>query len=459
MGLFSHRQTRSVRHLKRKNAQQSIWARARAQGSPFSIEDLEQRQMLSFDAHVNFQPAGKPAPAGYVADSGQTYGARANGATYGWTTAGVTVADRWANSDYRKDSLAAMQYGGNYTWEMAVPNGTYKVTIGMGDGNGWNQLQKVNAENVTVVNGTTTMSNRWLEGTATVVVADGKLTLSSPSALSSNALDYMDVVSVDGTTTGDTGTTTGGTGTTTGGTGTTTGGTGTTTGGTDTSGGTTTGGTTTGGTTSGTTSLKVNFQPTTMKAPTGYLADSGKVFGDRGNGNSYGWNKDGSLVTDRWTTADDLHDSLAAMQYGGTYTWEAAVANGTYTVKIVAGDANGWNHLQKITAEGVVAVNGTPTMSQRWAEGTATVTVTDGRLTIASAAGTDQNVINYVEITPAAAGATVGSGATILTSGTGVSSGTTTPPPTDTGTGTGTGGTTTTPPQWTDIPRGKPSIR
>src|SRR3712207_4130247 len=37
-------------------------------------------------------------------------------------------------------------------------------------------------------------------------------------------------------------------------------------------------------------SANVNFQPAAAPVPAGYVADSGKVFGSRGNGFTYGWN-------------------------------------------------------------------------------------------------------------------------------------------------------------------------
>jgi hypothetical protein len=46
------------------------------------------------------------------------------------------------------------------------------------------------------------------------------------------------------------------------------------------------------------------------------------------------------------------------------------------------------------TAEGVLTVNG----AGRWVEGTQTVNVADGRLTVASAAGASGNKICFVEI-------------------------------------------------------------
>ena len=50
-------------------------------------------------------------------------------------------------------------------------------------------------------------------------------------------------------------------------------------------------------------SLHVNFQPTGAAVPAGYLADTGAVFADRGNGFSYGWNLSASSAEDRSTSA------------------------------------------------------------------------------------------------------------------------------------------------------------
>jgi hypothetical protein len=45
-------------------------------------------------------------------------------------------------------------------------------------------------------------------------------------------------------------------------------------------------------------------------------------------------------------------------------------------------------------------VSGTPTSGSRWVEGTARVSVADGRLTITNAAGASNNKICFVAITP-----------------------------------------------------------
>src|SRR5204863_347444 len=53
----------------------------------------------------------------------------------------------------------------------------------------------------------------------------------------------------------------------------------------------------------------------------------------------------------------------------------------------------------KINAENVAIVSGTPTAQNPWVEGTANVTVTDGRLTLTNAAGAVDNRIAFVDIT------------------------------------------------------------
>jgi hypothetical protein len=69
-------------------------------------------------------------------------------------------------------------------------------------------------------------------------------------------------------------------------------------------------------------------------------------------------------------------------------------------VRVVSGDPAYINSVYRTTVEGVLTVNGTPTTSARWIEGTSTVVVSDGRLTIRSAAGASNNKICFVEITP-----------------------------------------------------------
>jgi hypothetical protein len=151
--------------------------------------------------------------------------------------------------------------------------------------------------------------------------------------------------------------------------------------------------------------VRLNFQPARAEVPAGYLVDSGRMFGDRGNGYSYGWNARNATTRDRNAAEapDQRYDTLIHLQRpdvcNGACTWEIALPNGLYAVRLVAGDARYTDSLYRLTVEGVLAIDGTPSDNQRWFEGTVTVTVTDGRLTVSGAEGAVNNKLNFIEIT------------------------------------------------------------
>ena len=163
---------------------------------PRPFEPLESRVHLSFSSHINFQPGGA-APASYLVDKGEAYGTRVGGYTYGWNirnTANVFQRNSPASPDLRYDTVGLMQVAGVSNWQMIVPNGAYTVHIVSGDPNSTSgNVYKINAENVTVVSGTPTAAKPWVEGTATVTVADGRLTLSSPVGAIGNRIDFIDI--------------------------------------------------------------------------------------------------------------------------------------------------------------------------------------------------------------------------------------------------------------------------
>ena len=153
------------------------------------------------------------------------------------------------------------------------------------------------------------------------------------------------------------------------------------------------------------TEIRVNFQLNSAPVPAGYLKDGGQAYGDRGNGRTYGWNVDNSAqMRDRNSpvSPDQRYDTLAYMQRPANpdAVWEISVPNGTYLVHAVAGDASFFDITYRLAVEGVLTVSGTSNSAARWVEGTATVTVSDGRLTIRSAAGATANKICFVDITP-----------------------------------------------------------
>ena len=150
--------------------------------------------------------------------------------------------------------------------------------------------------------------------------------------------------------------------------------------------------------------VAVNFQPAGVPVPPGTLPDNGAVFGARGNGQSYGWNGDNAAqARDRDSPAspDQRYDTLIHLQKPALpdALWELQVPPGKYQVRIVAGDAAFTDSVFALDAEGVRVVTGTPDAAARWLEGTQTVTVSDGRLTVRSGAGAANNKICFIEVT------------------------------------------------------------
>lgn len=153
------------------------------------------------------------------------------------------------------------------------------------------------------------------------------------------------------------------------------------------------------------TTIRVNFQPAAAPVFAGYLVDAGLTFAPRGNGYTYGWNLDISALTrDRnsSTSPDQRYDTLVHLQKpeNPDAVWELVVPNGTYDVRVVAGDAGYADSVYRLTVEGVLVASGTPTPAALWVEGTSTITVVDGRLTIRSGSGATNNKICFVEVTP-----------------------------------------------------------
>jgi len=150
-------------------------------------------------------------------------------------------------------------------------------------------------------------------------------------------------------------------------------------------------------------SVSINFQPANAAVPAGYLADSGAVFGARGNGQSYGWNlSNASTARDRnaSNSLDQRYDTLQHLQKpeNPNARWELAVPNGSYRVRIVAGDASNFDSRFRIAAEGVIAIDATATSATRWFDNTVTVSVADGRLTVSNATSASNNKICFIEV-------------------------------------------------------------
>ena len=122
----------------------------------------------------------------------------------------------------------------------------------------------------------------------------------------------------------------------------------------------------------------VDFQPAGALVPAGYVADTGAAFGDRGGGLAFGWNVTNTLARERNSALapDQRYDTLTQMR-GTANVWEVAVPNGTYSVRIVAGDAGAYDSTYAIAAEGVTVVGGKPTSALRFFDGSPATTRTE----------------------------------------------------------------------------------
>ena len=163
--------------------------------------------------HVNFQVQTTTTPVGYAGDNGQAFDAIRG---YGWESAVDGSATSLvgngrermstASPDKRYDTLVQMQqtsttYGGTTTpgqWEYALVNGTYNVTVAVGDPTATNSSHEIIAEPgsgqvVLVDHFVPTSTTLFATVTRTVTVADGRLTLSATGGTNTK-LDFVDIV-------------------------------------------------------------------------------------------------------------------------------------------------------------------------------------------------------------------------------------------------------------------------
>ncbi|MEX2306915.1 MAG: NPCBM/NEW2 domain-containing protein [Pirellulales bacterium] len=149
--------------------------------------------------------------------------------------------------------------------------------------------------------------------------------------------------------------------------------------------------------------ILINFQEDMAPVPTGYLKDAGHVFGNRGNGHSYGWSSDHTdLDRDRNVNSDQRLDTLLHFHAG--QDWEIAIPNGSYQVTASIGDAgNPGTHT--LNVEGVAYWTNQALASNQFRQLTQSVIVSDGRLTLDQGSAVDKATrINFVEIVPVASG-------------------------------------------------------
>ncbi|MDQ4078201.1 MAG: hypothetical protein M3220_18390 [Chloroflexota bacterium] len=157
-------------------------------------------QDAGLSVKINFQTGSSSVPVGYLADEGLAYGERGNGYTYGWNTdnRGNTRERNSSNApDQRYDTLNHMQLGGSYLWELALPNGEYRVYVVMGDPSYTDQVNSVDIEG-TIRDDPDGQDHFDEYSDIPVTVNDGKLTVQPAPGASNAKIAFIEIVTGEG---------------------------------------------------------------------------------------------------------------------------------------------------------------------------------------------------------------------------------------------------------------------
>lgn len=163
---------------------------------------------IAQNVKINFQPSDSFLPTGYTKDSGLAYAATRG---FGWidqatglpiNISGFARDRNLTNADQRIDTLQHMQFGStpDAAWEYAVPNGTYNVTVSVGDtvnARGvYDSQHTIRVEGDTLINqfqGSNTQ--KYQLNSSTVKVTDGKLTIDALGGFNTK-INYLEIVPI-----------------------------------------------------------------------------------------------------------------------------------------------------------------------------------------------------------------------------------------------------------------------
>ena len=157
-------------------------------------------------------------------------------------------------------------------------------------------------------------------------------------------------------------------------------------------------------------SVNINFQTIAASVPAGYTADTGLPYDAT---RKFGWidpeTKQPVNLQANMRLRSGIGDArqLSLVQMQATTngqvpgTWEYAVANGQYLVTVSAGDVGYYDSNNQINIEGLPAIaDFSHTATVKYRTATATVSVTDGKLTVDASGGTNTKM-NYITFSPA----------------------------------------------------------
>jgi len=149
--------------------------------------------------NFNFQPGLVSVPPNYNLDGGSPFSTRNNGRTYGWLDDETSeprdmtayARDRNLVSEQLIDTFVHMDLDTPAFWAAIVPNGTYSVTVGVGDPANIDSTHAVTVEGaVAVANFTPTEEEPHAVGSVIVRVDDGRLTIRQGDGMNTK-LNYV----------------------------------------------------------------------------------------------------------------------------------------------------------------------------------------------------------------------------------------------------------------------------
>ena len=143
---------------------------------------------------------------------------------------------------------------------------------------------------------------------------------------------------------------------------------------------------------------QVEFGPTGIVPPNGYVADTGALFSAA---KGYGWNETNTLGSGNRgaVNANPLLDSFIYSQAPATWTYD--LANGQYLISLASGDPSSTQGPQQVVVNGVTAVNDVTTGANQFATvSNLPVTVSNGQLNVTIGGGGGNTMLDYLTIQP-----------------------------------------------------------
>ncbi|MCS7303629.1 MAG: PEP-CTERM sorting domain-containing protein [Thermoguttaceae bacterium] len=347
-------------------------------------EYFQQKYTLQTDptrpllVNINFEGVGaaasnQPLPPGYSIDAGAPGTYHGNGVWSYWDR-DVSSWGRNRNAasspDERFDTLIHMYNSGQspyqaFTWQLAVPNGTYWVRAVFGEPSTGTSTNNIYIQNQLFTDPDPGLTGDWDEYFGIFTVSNGRVTI-TPQPEAAAKICFMQAASVFHP------------------------------------------------------QIAINFEGTGSNAsnnplPPHYLIDNGAAFGDRGNGYKYGWvdpatgnpidNQANGRNRNSAASPDERYDTLNHFYRSGTqhYNWEIELPNGNYFVLAMFGEpgpeAVGGTSTNNVWIENVRFYDPDPAKSSEWDLFMGVVAVSDGRLTLRDI-GLDQPAkIAFIEIT------------------------------------------------------------